>query len=253
MDASGNVYEGEDGKVIARRTDGSLQSYQLPTLPPGTNTVDGKPIKTVGNSGTSHVAALVAGSRQIFALIDNSTSAMVVELTSMRAAALSTFGFIQGAALGADGRLYVVGYDPTRSANNYALIAVDVVSLTISATIDTGINPYSGNVYDLTVAATQSALYLYVAQAAHYSQTPPSPFIARSRLFELVNGTNALRSVSLPDNLGLSLTVGSDGRLYIYAGPGMNVVTSYDPATELAAPVSQLNTPPGSYVRALFV
>jgi hypothetical protein len=253
IDALGNVYEGGDGNVVARRPDGSLQSYQLPALPSGTSTVDGKPIKVVGNSGTSHVAALVAGTGQVFALIDNSTSAMVVELTSMHAATLSTYGFIQGAALGPDGKLYIVAYDPTRSVNDYQLIAVDAVSLAISATIDTGINPYSANVYDLTVAATQSALYLYVAQAHNYSQTPPSPFVARSRLFELASGANSLRTVVLPDNLGLSLAVGSDGRLYIYGGPGMNVVTSYDPPTGVAAPMPELSTPPGSYVRAVFV
>jgi hypothetical protein len=82
----------------------------------------------------------------------------------------------------------------------------------------------------------------------------PGDYANTNVLMQLDASTFKLTPITVPDSLGQRVTVGVDGKIYFYAGPAESTVSAYEPATgELSLDLPELRSPPGTYIRALFV
>jgi len=253
MDQAGTVFEARGGLgVVATRRDGSTVSYALPSAAAGVSSLNGGPVKGAPQTGGSVVSTFAPGPNgEVFGFVSNGVNSQIVGLNSRRQATLTPYGVILDAVTAASGQLEVLAYDPRLTTNDIVLLSIDPTALTVVQTLDTGVNARSGGAYLHTHAlvATGSAVFLYLV----LQSTPPSSVQETAHLLKVLPGSASASPIPVSNSAGLDITAGSDGRIYLYGGPGRNAVTEIDPVSGSTGVNPTLSSPDGSFVRALFI
>jgi len=250
MDGLGTIFEARGGlSVVATHTDGSLVTYDAPPAAAGEPTLDGGPLKTY--VGGSSVRALAPGTNgEVFAFVSNGVNSLVVGLISRREGALLKYGVILDAATADTGQLEALAYDPSLSTNDIQLVTVDPVSLHVTQTIDTGVNPrvQDAHLQTHSLVITKAAVFVYIV-----TQSMPPAATQTSRLIKVPIGSPSGSLIPTGVTAGLEATAGADGRIYLYDGPARNQVFVVDSTTGSMAVDPDLTAPNGTFVRAVFV
>ncbi len=249
-------YQASTGGVTGAGSGGQqVASFAVPTALPGEPTLDGKPLKgqiSIETDSAGYASQLVIGDDgHVYVFVENSVNSALVDLTSNRRLDLPGYGYVAGAVLAPDGYAYAILWDPSRTGNAHVLAQFDLQNLKLVRSVDTGIGPWA-----ISVVATQAGeVFAYACQqpaSDELAQTQPR--LQRSTLLRLEKASFALTPISLPDNIGLDVSLGVDGKLYLFAGLARERVSSYDPATgTLSRDIPGLESPAGSYIQAVFV
>jgi hypothetical protein len=243
----GTAYEADGSTVVAHRPSGQTQAFAMPAPPAGDLTRDGAPRKGPAIV-TARVGALASIQNHAYALIDNSANTVLVELSGGRHVDLPGYGHALGLAIGGDGRAYALLFDPRLSRNPYVVAQVDLGAMRVLGAVSTGIHPSAGDIDDRAdiVADGSGRVWVYASQSS-----PSDPSTHASRLVRVETTTLTTTAMPLAANLGSRVTTGSDDGLYLYSGPGRNVVSRFDPNSNAVRKVAE--APATSFVLALYV
>jgi len=243
----GVVYQADGDVVVATDSRGAtVGTYSVPAPHPGARMLDGKPIRGMVRKGVASL--LLDSDERLYAFVANSVNSALVDLSGGRRLDLPGFGFVLGATRGADGKAYALLRDTSRTGNGFVLAQFDLQALKLLRSAETSVAPSQGSVDDIHVIAAQTGeLFVYSSQASLANSTEHKSILVR---FDA--STLAAQPIDLPGNLGLDVSLGVDNKLYIFGGPGRETISRYDPSTgTLSQRVA--TTPPGTYVRAVFV
>lgn len=248
IDGTGSVFLASRGK-IAQFNSAGAQEASFPLRPPavGQRTVDGNPTKSVVDPNTARVGFVGrAVDGHVYATVDNSVNAAIVDLTANRRLDLAKIGYIEG-GVSVGGALYLVLWDPSKTANHFSVARVETSTLRVTSEADLSINPSVGRVDSVEVVApNDTSIIVYTSQAtasgAHHS------------VVSRVDPTSlASTDVSVPDSAGLHVTVGLDGNLYLFGGVARGAVTRVDMTSWQSSPVTFADpVPAAAYVVAVF-
>jgi hypothetical protein len=257
----GMSYRATDKSIIG--TDGSgavVATYALPRALPITSPeqfwVDGKPEPGQYDLDALDAAAslLISGEGHVLVFVANIVNSALVDLSSDRRLDLPGYGHVAAATVGQDGYVYAVLIDGSSRANPYVLAQIDPESMELKQLAETTIRPseWKGPIF-VSLAATPTGGIFFYATLWNLVQDP-DVYAHTNVLLQLDRATFQLAAIAVPDDLGQRVSVGVDGKIYIYGGPAESTVSAYDPATgELERDLPALRTPPGTYIRALFV
>jgi len=222
-----------------------VRVLDVPTPRAGTPTLDGQPRPGRLAADAARIGALVlsSGSEPI-AFVDNSVNALIASLAGGRTRDIDRFGTVIDAASGRSDA-YALVFDPSGSRNSYHLAKIDLSSLRVTATIDTGIRPHDGAIDDRAQLNVdeRGQLWVYASQVVAGTH--------RSKLVRIDPDLRRAESVSVPSGSGSRFSVGADGRLYLFGGPAENRISSFDPATSQMTSTA-LRTPSSSFVLSVF-
>jgi streptogramin lyase len=120
------------------------------------------------------------------------------------------------------------------------LAQIDPKNMELKQLVETTVQPSETQDISLVAAPAGDIFYYAAVHANVLLRLDPTSF--------------ELTPISVPDSLGMNVSVGVDGRLYFYGGPAESTVSAFDPGTgELSIDLPELRSPPGTYIRALFV
>jgi hypothetical protein len=257
----GMSYRATDKSIIG--TDGSgavVATYALPRALPITGPeqfwVDGNPEPGQYDLDALDAAAslLISGEGHLLVFVANIVNSALVDLSTDRRLDLPGYGYVAAAAVGQDGYVYAVLIDGRSRANPYVLAQIDAKSMELKQLAETTVRPseWRGPIFISLVATPSGDIFFY---ATLWDQVQdPDVYAHTNVLLHLDRATFQLAAIAVPADLGQRVTVGVDGKIYIYGGPAESTVSAYDPSTgELSRDLPALRTPPGTYIRALFV
>ena len=245
--SDGRVLVAEDNALNTVSSSGS--SARLASVPmpkPGQLYVDGKMTKFNADDGSGSVA-VVLQSRDgtVFAFSNNAVNSLVSDVSHGRQLELLKYGYINDAVLAADGKMYAIARDTSRSSAQVALLVLDPTGLTVLKVADSPITASGGRLDSVQlVALTDGRVYFYASQATATGGHA-------SRLFQYDAGS--FITVKLADNMGTRVAVGPDDALYLYGGIGKNVIHRVDPTTGTAETVQAVSLPDSVHIVGLFV
>jgi hypothetical protein len=256
----GVSYRATDGSIIG--TDGSgavVATYALPRALPITSPeqfwVDGKPEPGQYDLDALDAAAslLISGEGHLLAFVQNTVNGVLVDLATEKRLDLPSY-VVVAATLGQDGYVYAVLIDGSSRASPYVLAQIDAKSMELKQLAETTVRPseWRGPIF-ISLVATPSGDIFFYATLWDLVQDP-DVYAHTNVLLHLDRSTFRLAAIAVPDDLGQRVSVGVDGRIYIYGGAAGSTVSAYDPDTgEISLDLPALRTPPGTYIRALFV
>ncbi len=228
LEATGGWLEARGAEVQRFDSSGRLVTTMLVPKPtPGVSTLDGSPTTARIDATAGRVGALLVGAdSQAYALVDNSVNALIVNLSAGSSSPLNGVGYVLDAVLGGANSAYLLTFDPSRTQNSYAVMRVDLATLKVTAVGDTGIRPADGAIDDRAqlLISPDGTVWAYASQVSSGGQR-------KGRLLRVNPQTLAMSPVSLPDDIGFRLIIGSDGRLYFFGGIARDLITMFDPAS----------------------
>jgi hypothetical protein len=203
------------------------------------------PLRCEGVCAGAWTDGLVQDAGRLYALDFSDRSASILDLTSGTGRAITGYDVLRGAAVGADGDIYVTAnrlYDATA---HLVVLRIDPTTLGVVGTLDTGVSP--DGVDNVVLQTTTSGTVLvYVARQRTSTSATPMDDYAWSA------SATGLRSLGpLPVDLGLDMrTYGHN--VYFFGGPAHNLVSRLNIGTlTLTRDISALAAPRGTYVFAL--
>ena len=154
-----------------------------------------------------------------------------------------------GAALAQGGFVYAVVWNGWTHKSTFELLKIDPVALHIVAQQPTGYLPGEHMMLGRTfLAIPDGEVFVYLPRLNGKTG------VHDSLLYRVDRETAATTVVPLPPALGLDATVGVDGKIYFFGGPGENRVSIYDTVTvELQQDVPLLRAPEGTFVHSVVV
>lgn len=217
-------------------------TYPLPTLQPDP-AVGGLPAGYKGVFGgvsPGQVSALVpTADGHVLAFTSTGLASAVTDLMTSKTTLLSGYGTLGSAVQTPSGTIVVLawrGYQPTYSLH---LLSLDGTSLSIGASMDTGLLP-AGYLRDRLVSVAGLDAVLSVAQGDDTAGVTLSVFT--------VDGAG-LTSTAASQGVGLEIAPGPAGSVYLFGGPAANTVSQLDLATRvLSRDLPALRAPAGAYV-----
>jgi hypothetical protein len=236
------VYAQVDDTVVAFSGGHVQATYALPTLQPDP-AVGGLPAGYKGVFGgvsPGQVSALVpTADGHVLAFTSTGLASAVTDLMTGKTTQLTGYGTLGSAVQTPSGPIDVLawrGYQPTYSLH---LLSLDGTSLSIGASMDTGLLP-AGYLRDRLVSVAGHDGVLSVARGDETAGVTLSVFS--------VDGTDLTSSAALK-GVGLEIAPGPAGSVYLFGGPAANTVSQLDIATRmLTRDLPALRAPTGAYV-----
>lgn len=246
--------------VATNASGGVVSTYPLPRALPITSPeqlwVDGRPEPGAYDVDALDAAEslLISGEGHLLVFVDNIVNSALVDLSADRRLDLPGYGYVAAATVGQDGYVYAVLLDGSSRANRYVLAQIDPKSMELKQLAETTVRPseWRGPIFISLVATPGGDIFFY-ATLWNLVQDP-DVYAHTNVLLQLDRSAFQLTPIAVPDDLGQRVSVGVDGKIYIYGGPAESTVSVYDPSTgQLSRDLPELRSPPGTYIRALFV
>ncbi|MGH3420358.1 MAG: hypothetical protein ACRDOD_12320 [Streptosporangiaceae bacterium] len=244
--ADGRTYMQEGDVLVgtAAANPGQTTRYALPTWE--ADPTAGEPLylkAMVPADGTGTVAGLVrTGQAHLVVLSFTGLAAGASDLDTGRKAPLRGYSVLGGVCLGADGRIYAVGWRYADPRFTLRILAIDPSTLAVVGTYDTGLTPATtDNVESLPVQGS-GALVLVAQGNAGSSQV--------TRLW-IVGANGTTSGPALPANAGLYMSPAAPGSVYLFGGSAGSHVAKLTLVTGALQDLANLDAPPGTYVLAV--
>lgn len=241
-----HVYEQQGSNLVELTATGStIRTWPMPVLAP--DPVAGKlPLYYTGiylGRGPGAVSAIVRVAPQSAYFVSSTGRAAAISSTDGRTLNLAGYGQTGSAAMGSDGLLYVLAWRLYAPQGNIHVLAVKPQSMSIVASLDTGVSPDRlRNQALLPTPAHNLALALFTEDTGGI----------RARIWTLDQAV-AHPVLTTGMNLGIDAAVDqtSDG-LFLFGGPAGPAVNEVDLGTgSLTANIPSLRAPAGTFVVAV--
>ncbi len=181
----------------------------------------------------------------MFAFSNNAVNSLVSDISHGRQLDLLKYGYINDAVLAADGSVYAIARDTSRSSAPFVILVLDPKSLTVLKVADSPMTATGSRLDSVQlVALSNGAVYFYASQSTATGGHA-------SRLFRYDAGSFV--DAKLADNMGTRVAVGPDDALYFYGGIAKNVIHRVDPTTGRAQTVQAVSLSDSAYIVGLFV
>lgn len=231
-----------DAAVMAFSGGQVRATYPLPTLQPDP-AVGGFPVGYKGVYGgvsAGQVSALVpTAAGHVLAFTSTGLASAVTDLMTGKTTPLNGYGTLGSAVQTPAGDIAVLAWRGYQSSYSLRVVLLDGTSLSIGASMDTGLAP-AGYLRDRLLSVIGHDAVLSVAQGDETAGVTLSVFS--------VDGTG-LTPAALPKGVGLEIAPGPAGSVYLFGGPAANTVNQLDLATGvLTRDLPALRAPTGAYV-----
>lgn len=186
-----------------------------------------------GPIGTaSTVTGLAQGSNgHVYATVADGVGLTFKDLTTGRSVDMPMYGAAEGLAVGSDGAMRFVAWQPYGQSRTMRLVTVDGASMNVLGEADTKLLPATTDGVQL-IRTREHGDYVLVAQG-----DAGKPIV--TRVWRV--GAAGLEVLGpLPTDVGLFGSVGPGDNLYIYGGPARNRITSVDPANGAVTDVTPI-------------
>jgi hypothetical protein len=249
IDVQGRVFLSFDRRIVgidpsgANFLDIARPEPRIPTtLGPG---------QTIRPGFGRTAALLILPNGDLAAFVDNSVASSLVDLR-LGSRLDTSYGYVEGAAVGSDHNVYAVLIDASSANNHLSLAEIDPSNMRLLRTFDLGVSLNNHPLLGMNVIPnSDGSVYVYGSQSPSMS-LPASGVIGLFWRFD--PSTQTLTSLPVASDLGYLAARGVDGKLYFYAGTAGAAVTTYDTAqSTFEMPTAGTSGPPGSLVRACFV
>jgi len=211
-----------------------------PTVPPPTVPPSRALQKGFRNTQTTVGALARTPSGTVAAFVSNGSTAAVMDAGSGKIAQLPGYGAFGPAALGDDGLIRVLGWQPAAPESTLRVLTVDPATWTIASAFDTHV----GQQQFLQASAVRSggsvALFVFHGTPA---AVHASGFVLRGSKWS---------ALELPDGIGLAAAPGDGTTALLYGGPARNAVSVVDMVSGVVTrDIPAWRSPAGSYVVAV--
>lgn len=218
----------------------SLATAQPSGAPPPTVPPSRALQKGFRNTQTTVGALARTPSGNVAAFVSNGSTAAVMDAGSGKIAQLPGYGAFGPAALGDDGLIRVLGWQPAAPESTLRVLTVDPATWTIASAFDTHV----GQQQFLQASAVRSggsvALFVFHGTPA---AVHASGFVLRGSKWS---------ALELPDGIGLAAAPGDGTTALLYGGPARNAVSVVDMVSGVVTrDVPAWRSPAGSYVVAV--
>lgn len=236
------LYAQVDDTVVAFSGGHVQATYQLPTLQPDP-AVGGLPAGYKGVFGgvsAGQVSALVpTADGHVLAFTSTGLASAITDLMTGKTTQLAGYGTLGSAVQTPSGSIDVLAWRGYQSTYSLHLLSLDGTSLSLGASMDTGLLP-AGYLRDRLVSVAGHDCVLSVAQGDEATGVTLSVFS--------VDGTD-LTSATAAKGVGLEIAPGPAGTVYLFGGPAANTVSQLDLVTRmLTRDLPALRAPNGAYV-----